>query len=252
MLDQQLRDVAGPSSGQHHMGQGLVHRRGPFHRGDLVFDRAIGVREPPQRDTALLVEPRVVEGDRGMTGESAEERHLVRLEGTLGSVGGEQDTDRFLTHQERYTQQRHESLAGHEQIEPGVVAEDLGLVVVADPEGGSGLDHAPAQACPGRHPGRRELRRDRARRRSQCEIPVLVQKRQVSEVAADQLMGVSDDRTQNLTDLAERCQRTSRGVQAAEFAFAPQPVRGQFPFADGIGRTRTGLSHQCSRAGLRW
>ena len=63
----------------------------------------------------------IIAGDRGMAGEGAEELHLVLLEGPLGAVGGEERADRLLTHQERYTQEGRESLAGHEQVEGGVV-----------------------------------------------------------------------------------------------------------------------------------
>jgi hypothetical protein len=46
-------------------------------------------------------------------------------------------------------------------------------------------------------------------------------------------VGVPDDRGEHLAHLAERGQRAGRRVQAAEFAFAPQPVGDQFAVVAG-------------------
>lgn len=136
MLDEKSRDVTGSAAGQHDVGQCLVHGGGPFHGGDLFLDGAVRLPQPAQGDPALLVEPGVVEGDGGVVGEGAEERHLVLLEGALGAVGGEEDADDPLAHQERHAEQRDEPLVGHQGVEHGAVAEDLGLAVVAHPERG--------------------------------------------------------------------------------------------------------------------
>ena len=211
LVGEQLRDLARRPAGQHHAGQGFVHclRALGFPVGDLQL---------VQGGPARFVEPGVVEGDRGVIGERVQQRDFVGLEGALGAVRGEQGAHRFAPDDQRHTEQRDELLGDDQAVEVRVVLDEGRGGVVAHPVRAAGKP-APCRRVPRRSgwPRARKVGGDRALRRPGRQPAVRADQREVGEVRADQLVGVVDDRLQDLVELAQRGERLDGRVQRRQF-----------------------------------
>lgn len=218
LVGEKLGDIAGCPAAEHDTGQGFVDRLRSFDDGDVLLD--LPVREPqfPQGGPARLVETGVVEGDRGVIGERAQQRDLVGLEGPLGAVGGEQGAHRLAPDDQRHAEKRDEFLGPGQAVEVRIVDDEGRAGVVAYPVRALGGQHLAAQPHIGRYARRQERGGDRSLRCPGGQPAVGADQRQVGEVGADQVVGVMDDRLQDLVELAQRGERLGRRVQRRQLA----------------------------------
>ncbi len=115
--------VLDPAAADHDRGHPVVRARRSLHSGASSPDDLVDGAQLVQCGLGLFQEAGIVDGDRGVRGERAEQRHLLLVEGALAAVGRRQDPDHPAAQLHRHAQDRDHALLGDRRVDEVPVLE---------------------------------------------------------------------------------------------------------------------------------